>query len=157
MMVMPWGSVGLRGGDEVGVIVNDQGRRWTSGALKSGPTVFCCTHWAAPGQNIGIASGGGTTPMARAPIAIVATAVTLTATVPNAACSRRPGVERPVLAVFMVILRLFWLVVLSSPPEDESSWGGPQVRRGGQLRVRKDGGPSPYQNGTSNCWVLAGW
>lgn len=95
--------------------------------------------------------------MARAPIAIVATAVTLTATVPNAACSRRPGVERPVLAVFMVILRLFWLVVLSSPPEDESSWGGPQVRRGGQLRVRKDGGPSPYQNGTSNCWVLAGW
>src|SRR3954465_12648296 len=99
MMVMPWGSVGLRGGDEVGVIVNDQGRRWTSGALKSGPTVFCCTHWAAPGQNIGIASGGGTTPMARAPIAIVATAVTLTATVTYQAARAAPRAARERVAL----------------------------------------------------------
>ena len=61
--------------------------------------------------------------MAPAPIAIVATAVTLTATLPKAACSRRFGFERPVLAAFMVILRLFWLIALTSPPEHESSWG----------------------------------
>jgi hypothetical protein len=62
-----------------------------------------------------MSSAGGATPMARAPNIIVATAVTLTATVPNAVCSRwRLGVTRAVLTVLMVIVHLLWLA-LSSP------------------------------------------
>jgi len=63
-----------------------------------------------------MSSAGGATPIAHAPNAIVAAAVTLTVTVPNAVCSRRRlGVTRAVLTVLMVIAHLLWLVVLSSP------------------------------------------
>jgi hypothetical protein len=80
-------------------------------SFQSGPTGICCTHWLAPGQNIGMSSGGGATPMARAPTAIVATAVTVTATVPSAVCSRRLYVKRSGMTVFMVSPQLLLLVV----------------------------------------------
>ena len=78
-------------------------QRCTSGAPGSAPSGICCMHWLATGQNIGIALGGGATPIACAPTAIVAAAVTVTVKVPNSVCSRcRLGVRLAELTVVMV-------------------------------------------------------
>jgi hypothetical protein len=64
-----------------GIDLTVTGRRGMSNGSKSGPSGICCMPSPATGQDIGRSSGGGVTPMARAPIAIAVTAVTVTATV----------------------------------------------------------------------------